>query len=62
MKTFKMENSRECYSNLLSEEFTKKLGVLSHVRVTPEYSTVLLPSAIARNLYTSTREEETSVY
>ena len=62
IKTFTMENSRECYSNLLSEEFTKKLGVLSQVRVAPEYSTVLLPSSVARNLYTSTREEEASVY
>ncbi len=62
MKTFKMENSRECYSNLLNEEFTKKLGILSQVRVAPDYSTVLLPTAVARNLYSSTIEEEESVY
>jgi hypothetical protein len=62
MKTFKMENSRDCYSNLLSEEFTKKLGMLSQVRVAPDYSTVLLPSSVARNLYYSTIEDEGSVY
>ena len=56
MKTFKMENSRECYSNLLSEEYTKKLGVFSQVRVAPDYSTVLIPSAVARHLYYSTIE------
>jgi len=46
-----MENSRECYSNMLNEAFSNKLGVLSAVRVPPDYSTVLLPNSIAKNLY-----------